>query len=59
MGMAIHCAIADRSVGVKVRWFFLFFITWPIGSLVYFFTVYRAHIKSINAEGAGLGSAHP
>jgi len=45
-GMAMFCAFADRSsVGVKVRWFFLFLVTWPLGSIVYFFTVYRGFIK--------------
>ena len=41
-GMAIFCAFADRSsVGAKVLWFLLFLFTWPIGSIVYFFSAYR------------------
>jgi hypothetical protein len=47
LGMAIFCALADRSsVGVKVLWFLVFLVTWPIGSIVYFFAVYRGSIKS-------------
>jgi hypothetical protein len=47
-GMAIFCAFTDHSpVGTKVGWFLLFFVTWPFGSMVYFFRVYRLHIKKI------------
>jgi hypothetical protein len=54
-GMANFCASADRSSArVKVLWFLLFFGTWPIGSIVYFFTVYRGSIKSARAEQLSL-----
>jgi len=48
-GMALFCAFADRSsVGLKVLWFLLFLVTWPLGSIIYFFTVYRtSHKKTI------------
>jgi hypothetical protein len=52
-GMAIFCAFADRSaVGVKMFWFLLFLVTWPFGSIVYFFTVYRGFIKRERKDGA-------
>lgn len=52
VGMAIFCKFVDRSpVGVKVLWFVLFLMTWPFGSMVYFFTVYRGSIKRTNALG--------
>jgi multisubunit Na+/H+ antiporter MnhG subunit len=42
IGMAIFCAFLDRSsVGKKIVWFLVFFFTVPVGSLVYFFTVYK------------------
>jgi hypothetical protein len=45
-GMAIHCAFAHRSPGgVKAMWFLLFLVTWPFGSMVYYFTVYRRSIQ--------------
>ena len=53
-GMAIFCAFTDRSsVGVKVFWFILFLVTWPFGSIVYFFTVYRGVIKRKRAAAGG------
>ena len=52
-GMACFCAFMDRSpVGVKVLWFLLFLFTWPIGSIVYFFTVYRGGINRKRTGGA-------
>ena len=52
-GMASFCAFTDRSpVGVKVLWFLLFLFTWPIGSIVYFFTVYQGFIKRKRTGGA-------
>lgn len=52
-GMAGFCAFTDRSpVGVKVLWLFLFFVTWPVGSIVYFFTVYRGVMKRKRTGGA-------
>lgn len=52
IGMAIFCTFADRSSGgVKVLWFLLFFVTWPFGSMVYFFTVYRRSIKRARTVG--------
>jgi hypothetical protein len=52
-GMASFCAFKDRSpVGVKVLWFLLFLVTWPIGSIVYFFAVYRGFIKRKRTGGA-------
>jgi hypothetical protein len=42
LGMAIACVLLDRSsVGAKILWFLVFFFTAPVGSMVYFFTVYR------------------
>jgi multisubunit Na+/H+ antiporter MnhG subunit len=42
VGMAISCVLLDRSsVGAKVLWFLVFFFTAPVGSMVYFFTVYK------------------
>lgn len=41
-GMAIFCVFTDRStVGAKVLWLLLFLVIWPIGSIAYYFTVYR------------------
>lgn len=52
-GMAIFCAVTDRSsVGVKVLWFILFLVTWPFGSMVYYFTAYRSFIKRMSTGGA-------
>jgi len=52
--MAIFCAFMDRSsVGVKVLWFLLFLVTWPIGSMTYFFTTYRGYIKRMGSVGVG------
>ena len=39
-------------VSIKVRWFFLFLVSWPVGSMVYFFTVYRGFIKRRRTGGA-------
>jgi hypothetical protein len=42
IGMAIFCLFLDRSsVRAKILWFLAFFFTAPVGSMVYFFTVYR------------------
>lgn len=52
VGMAMFCAFVDRSsVGIKVLWFVLFLVTWPFGSMVYFFTAYRGLIKKKRAVG--------
>lgn len=52
-GMAMFCAFTDRSpVCVKVLWFLLFLVTWPFGSMVYYFTAYRAFIKRKSTGGA-------
>jgi len=59
-GMAIFCVFRDRSpAGAKVLWFLVYFFTGPFGSIVYYFTVYRAHIRRNRALRAGLGSAQP
>jgi hypothetical protein len=51
-GMAIFCAFADcSSVGLKVLWFLFFLVTWPLGSIVYFFTAYRGYIKRMRTTG--------
>lgn len=48
-GMAIACARVDRSrLGVKLFWFVLFFLTPPIGSVLYYFFVYRRHAEAWN-----------
>ncbi|HEU5352048.1 MAG TPA: hypothetical protein VFU55_10665 [Terracidiphilus sp.] len=53
-GMAVFCAFGDRSsVGLKVLWFLLFLGTWPLGSMIYFFTVYRNSHKKTRAEAGG------
>jgi hypothetical protein len=60
LGMAIFCALRDHSrFGVKVLWFILFLATWPLGSVVYFFTVYRPLFKrmAMGAGGPGLKNA--
>jgi TM2 domain-containing membrane protein YozV len=45
-GMAIFCACIDHSsILKKILWFVLFLGTGPIGSTVYYFTVYRGYIK--------------
>jgi len=50
LGMAI-CGFTDRAtVGAKASWFLLFVVTWPIGSMVYYFATYRGFIKQ---QGAG------
>jgi len=42
VGMAIFCAFLDRSsVRAKILWFLVFFFTAPVGSMVYFFTVFK------------------
>ncbi len=52
-GMAAFCALRDHSpVGVKVLWYLLFLVTWPLGSVVYFFTVYRCYINRMRTGGA-------
>ena len=46
-GMAVYCIVNDRSskaVG-KSLWFLLFFLTGPLGSIVYYFDVYRYQLK--------------
>jgi len=45
-GMAIFSALKDRSsVGLKVLYLFLFLLTWPVGSIVYYFTAYRRFMR--------------
>jgi len=47
IGMAVFCAFADRSsVRAKILWFLAFFFTAPVGSLVYFFTVYKKMVAT-------------
>lgn len=42
LGMAIFCVSIDQSsIGAKVLSFVLFFLTGPIGSVAYYFVVYR------------------
>lgn len=54
-GMAIFCVCRDSSSGsAKVLWFVLFLLTGPIGSIVYYFAVYRGYIKRKRESGAGL-----
>jgi hypothetical protein len=49
LGMAIFCVREGRSsVWEKVIWFFIFFLTAPFGSALYFFTVYRKLLKIEN-----------
>ncbi len=53
LGMAIFCGFTDRAaVGAKAVWFLLFFVTWPIGSMVYYFATYRGFIKRQRAGDA-------
>ena len=52
-GMMVFCASRDHSsIGRKVLWFVLFLGTGPIGSTVYYFAVYRGHIRRKRATGA-------
>jgi hypothetical protein len=52
-GMAVFCACTSQaSIGVKVQWFVLFFLSGPIGSTVYYFTVYRGYIRRKAMVGA-------
>jgi hypothetical protein len=52
-GMALFCAFRDRSpASVKVLWFLLFLVTWPFGSIAYFFTVYRRLLNRRRTAGA-------
>jgi len=54
IGMAIFCLFEDRSsVRAKILWFLVFFFTVPVGSLVYFFTVYRKLIAIQGEEANG------
>jgi hypothetical protein len=47
IGMAIFCLFQDRSsVGRKIIWILVFFFTLPVGSLVYFFTVYKKMVAA-------------
>lgn len=49
-GMAIFFVfVYDSSIGTKVLWFVLFLGTGPIGSTLYYFSVYRIHIKKKSA----------
>jgi len=58
--MAIFCAFTDRSpVGAKVLWFLVFLVTWPIGSITYFFAVYRGYIKRLETVGVGSAGSEP
>ena len=51
-GMAIFCAFRDRSsVGTKILWFLFFFFTAPLGSMVYFLTVYKKHLRTCPSAG--------
>lgn len=57
-GLAIFCACLDSSSrGTKVLWFLLFFGTWPIGSMFYYFIRYRSVIKRNRTLSAVSGSA--
>ena len=45
-GMAVFCVLWDHSsIARKALWLALFLVTGPIGSTVYYFTVYRGYIK--------------
>jgi hypothetical protein len=44
-GMAIVCACMDHTFATKASWFLIFLCTGPVGSVVYYFAVYRGHIK--------------
>jgi hypothetical protein len=53
-GMAFFCAFTQRlPIGAKVLWFLLFLMTWPVGSIAYFFTAYRRYIKRTGTMGVG------
>ena len=51
-GMAIVCACMDHSLATKASWFVVFLATGLIGSMVYYFSVYRGHIKKKRTGGA-------
>jgi hypothetical protein len=43
-GMATYCVLREGSPHfTKFGWFVLFLLTGPIGSMIYFFTVYPKH----------------
>ena len=47
IGMAIFCVFLDRSSArAKILWFLAFFFTAPVGSLVYFFSVYKKMVAT-------------
>jgi hypothetical protein len=53
VGMAIFCVFLDHSsVGTKILWFLSFFFTGPLGSLVYFFSVYRKHVAHVQGSAS-------
>ena len=53
-GMALFCLIRGTSwFYAKVLWFILFFFSGPIGSLIYYFAVYRKYVKQIAMAAPG------
>ena len=47
LGMAIFCILRGRSsVSGKIFWFVFFFFTWPLGSTLYYFAVYRRLVRT-------------
>lgn len=56
-GMAVFCVRCDHSsIGRKALWFASFLVTGPIGSTVYYFTVYRGYIKRKRAADTDAAS---
>ena len=46
LGMGLFCACGDSTtIGTKALWFLFFFLTGPLGSMVYYFSVYRRLVK--------------
>jgi hypothetical protein len=37
-----------------VLWFLFFLVTWPLGSIIYFFTVYRGFVKKMRTAGPSM-----
>jgi hypothetical protein len=59
-GMVVCCVCMKRhSIGTKVLWFVLFLMTGFIGSVVYYFTVYRRHVKTIRTANLTLQNLQP
>jgi hypothetical protein len=48
-GMTIVCASMDYSFATKASWFLVFLCTGPLGSVAYYFAVYRGQVARSSA----------